>query len=280
MPCGEHIFPIKNPMKYFKTSNGWKAFHNQFVCTWRIFFHLFFFCVGLFGLFDYFWFLRELKLNISTKKINAATQNISQVQNIMKPPHRSTKDFRKPNKSSLVGGVFQYFIFFIQPSQSTLLCCIYDAKYYISFKYDNPGKKGCRGWEDERFYWNGFYNNKYNIFSQPAFLNWTVAVESHVDSSFFWGYLITQIPGGFIASKFPANKIFGLSIVSSAFLHLFVPYAMTLMHGHVVICVRVIQGLFEVRLGLNRKDYKGGFSIYLEKKLFKSKELKMFCALR
>lgn len=77
-------------------------------------------------------------------------------------------------------------------------------------------------------------------------MNWTVAVESHVDSSFFWGYLITQIPGGFIASKFPANKIFGLSIVSSATLHLIVPFAMTLMHGHVVICVRVLQGLFEV----------------------------------
>lgn len=81
---------------------------------------------------------------------------------------------------------------------------------------------------------------------QTAFMNWTVATESHVDSSFFWGYLITQIPGGFIASKFPANKIFGLSIASSATLHLFVPFAMTLMHGHVVICVRVLQGLFEV----------------------------------
>ncbi|XP_017859734.1 PREDICTED: vesicular glutamate transporter 1 [Drosophila arizonae] len=78
-----------------------------------------------------------------------------------------------------------------------------------------------------------------------VFMNWTVAVESHVDSSFFWGYLITQIPGGFIASKFPANKIFGLSIVSSASLHLIVPFAMTLMHGHVVIGVRVLQGLFE-----------------------------------
>ncbi|XP_065355466.1 vesicular glutamate transporter 1 [Calliphora vicina] len=78
-----------------------------------------------------------------------------------------------------------------------------------------------------------------------AFMNWTVATESHVDSSFFWGYLVTQIPGGFIASKFPANKIFGLSIASSATLHLFVPFAMTLMEGDVVICVRVLQGLFE-----------------------------------
>ncbi|XP_013112212.1 vesicular glutamate transporter 1 [Stomoxys calcitrans] len=78
-----------------------------------------------------------------------------------------------------------------------------------------------------------------------AFMNWTVATESHVDSSFFWGYLVTQIPGGFVASKFPANKVFGLSIACSATLHLFVPVAMTMMHGHVVICVRILQGLFE-----------------------------------
>ncbi|KAI8125668.1 Vesicular glutamate transporter 1 [Lucilia cuprina] len=41
------------------------------------------------------------------------------------------------------------------------------------------------------------------------------------------------------------NKIFGLSIASSATLHLFVPFAMTLMEGDVVICVRILQGLFE-----------------------------------
>ncbi|XP_055385994.1 vesicular glutamate transporter 1 [Condylostylus longicornis] len=77
------------------------------------------------------------------------------------------------------------------------------------------------------------------------FFNWTAATESHVDSSFFWGYLITQIPGGFIASKFAANKIFGLAIVSSASLHLFVPFAMELLRGHIVIWVRVLQGIFE-----------------------------------
>ncbi|XP_018790158.1 PREDICTED: vesicular glutamate transporter 1 [Bactrocera latifrons] len=81
--------------------------------------------------------------------------------------------------------------------------------------------------------------------NHTKFMNWSVAVESHVDSSFFWGYLITQIPGGFIASRFPANKIFGLSIVCSATLHLLVPVVMAVCHGYVLIGVRVTQGLFE-----------------------------------
>jgi MFS transporter, ACS family, solute carrier family 17 (sodium-dependent inorganic phosphate cotransporter), member 6/7/8 len=37
-------------------------------------------------------------------------------------------------------------------------------------------------------------------------IKWSVGVESAIDSSFFWGYLVTQVPGGFLASKFPANR--------------------------------------------------------------------------
>ena len=82
---------------------------------------------------------------------------------------------------------------------------------------------------------------------QAVKYNWTVAMESAVDSSFFWGYLITQIPGGFLASMFPANMIFGTAIASSAFLNLLVPGAISI-HPGVVIIVRVLQGLVEVIL--------------------------------
>ncbi|XP_053694884.1 vesicular glutamate transporter 1 [Sabethes cyaneus] len=74
--------------------------------------------------------------------------------------------------------------------------------------------------------------------------NWTVAMESAVDSSFFWGYLVTQVPGGFLASQFPANRIFGTAIACSCFLNLLVPGAM-MLHPTVVILVRVLQGLVE-----------------------------------
>ena len=75
--------------------------------------------------------------------------------------------------------------------------------------------------------------------------NWTVGTQSALDSSFFWGYLITQVPGGFLASFYPANKLFGLAIAISSFLNLLVPGALKIDP----ICdmlVQICKGLVEV----------------------------------
>ncbi|XP_026464227.1 vesicular glutamate transporter 1-like [Ctenocephalides felis] len=80
--------------------------------------------------------------------------------------------------------------------------------------------------------------------SHGIIFNWTVGMESAVDSSFFWGYFFTQIPGGFLASMYPANRIFGTAIVGTSFLNLLMPGAMDL-HPTVVIIVRIMQGLVE-----------------------------------
>ncbi|KAL1139802.1 hypothetical protein AAG570_006779 [Ranatra chinensis] len=69
-------------------------------------------------------------------------------------------------------------------------------------------------------------------------------MESAVDSSFFWGYLITQVPGGFLASKYPANRVFGTAIAASSMLNLFLPIAADI-DPTVIIIVRVLQGLVE-----------------------------------
>ncbi|XP_011499528.1 PREDICTED: vesicular glutamate transporter 1 [Ceratosolen solmsi marchali] len=81
-------------------------------------------------------------------------------------------------------------------------------------------------------------NSSENIF------NWTVGTQSAVDSSFFWGYLVTQVPGGFLASLYPANRIFGLAIVISSFLNLLVPGALSLSPV-VDMFVQVCKGLVE-----------------------------------
>lgn len=75
---------------------------------------------------------------------------------------------------------------------------------------------------------------------------WSVAMESAVDSSFFWGYLVTQVPGGFLASAYPANRIFGTAIAISSFLNLFMPGAMS-FSPLAVIVIKVMQGFVEVR---------------------------------
>ena len=41
---------------------------------------------------------------------------------------------------------------------------------------------------------------------EPEF-SWTPETIGVVDSSFFWGYIITQIPGGYLASRLPANRL-------------------------------------------------------------------------
>lgn len=49
------------------------------------------------------------------------------------------------------------------------------------------------------------YKNRYCYFQTVKF-NWTSETRGIVQSSFFWGYLVTQIPGGFLAGMYPANR--------------------------------------------------------------------------
>ena len=72
--------------------------------------------------------------------------------------------------------------------------------------------------------------------------HWSPETIGYVDASFFWGYIITQLPGGFLASKFPANRLFGTAIFLSSCLNLLIPAA-TKLDPRAVIVVRVMQGL-------------------------------------
>lgn len=83
-----------------------------------------------------------------------------------------------------------------------------------------------------------------------------------VDSSIFWGYLITQVPGGFLATKYPANRLFGGAIGTSSFLNLLVPGALMLGPGAIII-VRVLQGLVEVRFALMHRAFPLTFRFLL-----------------
>ena len=77
----------------------------------------------------------------------------------------------------------------------------------------------------------------------PEF-QWTPETVGFVDASFFWGYIITQIPGGFLAAKFSPTKLFGAAIACSSCLNMLLPTA-TEISPVCVICVRVLQGLVE-----------------------------------
>uniref|UniRef100_A0A8C8CG83 Vesicular glutamate transporter 1 n=1 Tax=Oncorhynchus tshawytscha TaxID=74940 RepID=A0A8C8CG83_ONCTS len=77
-----------------------------------------------------------------------------------------------------------------------------------------------------------------------AQFNWEPETVGMIHGSFFWGYIVTQIPGGFICQKFAANRVFGFAIVATSCLNMLIPSAAR-THIACVILVRICQGLVE-----------------------------------
>ncbi|KAM8974060.1 vesicular glutamate transporter 3 isoform 1-T1 [Pelodytes ibericus] len=87
-----------------------------------------------------------------------------------------------------------------------------------------------------------YVNGKPEI--QKAQFNWDPETVGLIHGSFFWGYIVTQIPGGFIANKLAANRVFGAAIFLTSILNMLIPSAAKAHYG-CVISVRILQGLVE-----------------------------------
>ncbi|XP_055339515.1 sialin-like [Paramacrobiotus metropolitanus] len=73
---------------------------------------------------------------------------------------------------------------------------------------------------------------------------WTNKIQGMILSSFFWGYICTQLIGGWLSSQLGAKHPFGFSIFASAILSFFIPMAARYHYGAVLV-IRVIQGFTE-----------------------------------
>ncbi|XP_069479595.1 vesicular glutamate transporter 2 [Ambystoma mexicanum] len=82
------------------------------------------------------------------------------------------------------------------------------------------------------------------IIKQKAKFNWDPETVGMIHGSFFWGYIVTQIPGGYISSRLAANRVFGAAILLTATLNMLIPSAAK-VHFGCVIFVRILQGLVE-----------------------------------
>ena len=63
--------------------------------------------------------------------------------------------------------------------------------------------------------------------------------------SFFYGYIFTQLPGGWIASKYGAKRVFGYGVLCTSILTLLTPLAAK-FSIYALIAVRVLEGFGEV----------------------------------
>ncbi|KAJ8960944.1 hypothetical protein NQ318_020244 [Aromia moschata] len=74
--------------------------------------------------------------------------------------------------------------------------------------------------------------------------DWDSTLQGYVLSSFFYGYITTQIIGGYLASKFGGRKIFGAGIAVTGLLTLVTPLASN-VSVYLLIAVRIVEGIFE-----------------------------------
>ncbi|VDK72823.1 unnamed protein product [Litomosoides sigmodontis] len=75
--------------------------------------------------------------------------------------------------------------------------------------------------------------------------NWTLTELGVMESSFFYGYLLTQIPAGFLAAKFAPNKLFGLAIGLASFFNILLPFAFRTKDDTLIAIIQILQGLVQ-----------------------------------
>ncbi|EDW09107.2 putative inorganic phosphate cotransporter isoform X1 [Drosophila mojavensis] len=73
--------------------------------------------------------------------------------------------------------------------------------------------------------------------------SFTESEKSYMLSSFFWGYIVTQVPGGYIAQRYGAKMLLMVGLVACAILTLLTPLSLKLGGWQALCVVRVLEGL-------------------------------------
>jgi len=76
--------------------------------------------------------------------------------------------------------------------------------------------------------------------------DWSESDQGLLLGSFFWGYLITQIPGGCLSQKYGGKTVFAAGMIISSFFTFITPWAVALGGKLLLIAARFFQGLGQV----------------------------------
>uniref|UniRef100_A0A8C2HTX3 Sialin n=1 Tax=Cyprinus carpio TaxID=7962 RepID=A0A8C2HTX3_CYPCA len=83
-----------------------------------------------------------------------------------------------------------------------------------------------------------------HILHMQTVYDWDSETQGWILGSFFYGYILTQIPGGYLARKYGAKWLFGIGILCTVIFTLLTPVAADLGAGY-LIAVRVLEGIGE-----------------------------------
>lgn len=81
--------------------------------------------------------------------------------------------------------------------------------------------------------------------SQASVYDWDSETQGWILGAFFYGYILTQIPGGYLASRCGAKWLLGFGILGTVVFTLLTPVAADLGASY-LIAVRVLEGIGEV----------------------------------
>lgn len=79
--------------------------------------------------------------------------------------------------------------------------------------------------------------------------DWDGEDQGIILGAFFWGYVVTQVPGGMLAERIGGKWPFGIGMLITALFSLLTPWAARTGKGMLIV-VRVIQGLGEVSISV------------------------------
>ena len=97
--------------------------------------------------------------------------------------------------------------------------------------------------------------------------DWSNEEQSDVLGAFYYGYLLTQIPGGIIATKLGGKFIFGLGVLSTGIFTLITPPAAHL-GVYWLIVIRAVEGVMEAVTFPAFNVLLGAWSPKLERSFF------------
>lgn len=77
--------------------------------------------------------------------------------------------------------------------------------------------------------------------------DWDEATQGLILSSFYYGYVVTHLPGGLLAERFGGKYSLGFGVLSTAVFTLLTPWTVKIGGARGLIVLRVLEGLGEVR---------------------------------
>lgn len=81
---------------------------------------------------------------------------------------------------------------------------------------------------------------------QHAEFDWSKTTQSTILASFFYGYIVTQIPAGWLADRFGGRRVFGIGMLIASICTLVFPVCARIS-VNLVYALRVLLGLSTVR---------------------------------